>query len=87
MIDNKIKVEVKTRKSHFSHAKREVKLSDLQVEECIKTSEDNFWLAIVNLDMQKLIVIEKSKMLNMALRGLSLGPHIFYNQLINRTGD
>lgn len=87
LIDNKIKVEVKTRKSHFSHAKREVKLSDLQVQECIKTPEDNFWLAIVNLDMQKLIVIEKSKMLNMALRGLSLGPHIFYNQLINRTGD
>lgn len=77
LLDNKIKIEVKTRKSAFTHKRRGVKLSPMQVEECIKTAEDNFWLAIVNLDMQKVQVYTKKEILSQALKEFSINSYMF----------
>lgn len=77
LIDGIIKVEVKTRKSDFSHAKRGVKLSRLQIEECIRSDTNNFWLAIVNLDMQKMKLFKRQELFRVALNRTAFGPDIF----------
>lgn len=70
-----VKVEVKTRKSAFSHAKREVQLSPAQVDECIKSAD--FWLVIVNLDMQKMKIIKKRQLIKASLGAFGVGPDVF----------
>ncbi len=79
LLDNRIKIEVKTRKSDFSLSNRAVKLTDLQVQECIETEGNNFWLAIVNLDMQKVVTYTKKSMLTQALKEFSVNRYMFYN--------